>query len=572
MWIELLKKSTFPALICDSEGNILEKNGFLLGNEFFKNKETLLEILGEPLNFSEFFELIPKTYLVQDSKNKSQQFKLQIIPYTKNKKSYYFVSLLFLDKIPVNQNKSIEASNKSVIRNKNVIFYELLENRTDISFSIRSVVYSIFYSYFEKHFTNIYVREQLGNHDKVYGNSLLFKRLFSTIKKIINLVGLKKQNPKITLDKFLEREQITINLVLKYSPQKKTIIKKIFALVEKQQKDIIHFESQLKITLNNDFLIILLIFKYEPRVENYLKVLLIDSSKKDLYKMENFVKRTNQPVEIVKISDFSRVAKETEKNYDVIIVDPVFPKYKFIPKFFSYLNIFEKINFQNFKDVNILAVGGKILSNKMNNLFTMDYHLKPYAHKTTQVKINRFFHVSQRIKKLFNYIQKIKYFSYVDSLTDLYNRRYFDDFTKRLIEESSVNNKSFSLFVLDIDYFKNYNDTCGHLFGDLILKKIAASIKISIRKTDIAIRYGGEEFIVLALNLSSKDGYFIAEKIRSYIEKEYFEMQEKQPKKNLTISIGCSSFPKDATKIKDLFNIADKRLYEAKNKGRNCVV
>jgi diguanylate cyclase (GGDEF)-like protein len=129
-----------------------------------------------------------------------------------------------------------------------------------------------------------------------------------------------------------------------------------------------------------------------------------------------------------------------------------------------------------------------------------------------------------------------------------------------------------AVFIFDIDHFKKYNDTHGHLPGDEILKSVAQVVRDNLRPGDVACRYGGEEFIVAMPGAKAPDGYAAAERIRAAIESTNFPRAETQPGGRLTISGGVAQFPQDGTSGTDLILHADQALYQAKAAGRNRVV
>jgi len=159
-----------------------------------------------------------------------------------------------------------------------------------------------------------------------------------------------------------------------------------------------------------------------------------------------------------------------------------------------------------------------------------------------------------------------------DEMTQLYNYRHF---VQRIEEEffRSVRYKRpFSLLILDIDYFKSFNDTYGHLTGDLVLKKIAHILKTNIRPTDIAFRYGGEEFAILLIETDKKEAASIAERIREIVSKTVFYTDQNKPTKEVTVTIGVATFSEDIKLTSQLIRNADMALYKGKNSGRNKVV
>jgi diguanylate cyclase (GGDEF)-like protein len=159
-----------------------------------------------------------------------------------------------------------------------------------------------------------------------------------------------------------------------------------------------------------------------------------------------------------------------------------------------------------------------------------------------------------------------------DELTKLYNYRYLMRELQREINRTQRFGRPFSILMIDVDYFKNYNDLNGHLRGDVLLKKVAKILIHNTRKTDTVARYGGEEFLIILPGIPKAKAEIIAKKIQQLVEKEKFYNQQNQPGKNLTISIGVSTFPEDSKDLRTLIGKADISLYKAKKQGRNCVV
>jgi diguanylate cyclase (GGDEF)-like protein len=159
-----------------------------------------------------------------------------------------------------------------------------------------------------------------------------------------------------------------------------------------------------------------------------------------------------------------------------------------------------------------------------------------------------------------------------DGLTGLYNHRYFKEQLRHEVDRATRHNSPLSLLMMDIDFFKYYNDHQGHPAGDEVLRQIAQLILKNIRKIDVAARYGGEEFAVILPETDSESAVVVAEKIRSFVQQTGFVKEENQPNGCLTLSIGIANFPEDTREGRDLVNIADRRLYKAKQAGRNTLV
>ncbi|RMI27596.1 MAG: diguanylate cyclase [Calditrichaeota bacterium] len=158
-----------------------------------------------------------------------------------------------------------------------------------------------------------------------------------------------------------------------------------------------------------------------------------------------------------------------------------------------------------------------------------------------------------------------------DHLTGLFNLRYFTEQLRREFSRARRHQSSIALLMLDIDFFKKYNDTYGHQAGDRVLQKVAALLSENTRSSDFVARYGGEEFVIICPELSRKEGEQLAQKLCRIIEEAPFPGEEKLPQKRVTISIGVAAFPEDAQEPEELIHQADQALYTAKARGRNRV-
>ncbi len=157
----------------------------------------------------------------------------------------------------------------------------------------------------------------------------------------------------------------------------------------------------------------------------------------------------------------------------------------------------------------------------------------------------------------------------VDGLTQVHNRRYFDEAVDREISRCRRYGRGLSVLLIDVDHFKSINDTFGHLAGDAVLKEVASTIKRRIRKEDVLARFGGEEFAVLTPEIDLKGATAMAQKVRKVIEKHEFSFDgETIP---VTISCGVATLGKKGDDAQALLSRADEKLYEAKEGGRNQV-
>ncbi|MFH1459315.1 MAG: sensor domain-containing diguanylate cyclase [Candidatus Omnitrophota bacterium] len=167
--------------------------------------------------------------------------------------------------------------------------------------------------------------------------------------------------------------------------------------------------------------------------------------------------------------------------------------------------------------------------------------------------------------------EKALVMSNTDRLTNLWNYGYFQHQINEEVKRATRFNRYLSLLMVDLDYFKDFNDTLGHIAGDDLLKDLAEILKNSCREVDSVTRYGGEEFAIILPETYKEKAYSSAERIRKLVAAYSFCHNQKATPKRITISIGVASFPQDASTKEELVNCADKALYAAKNTGRNRV-
>lgn len=184
-------------------------------------------------------------------------------------------------------------------------------------------------------------------------------------------------------------------------------------------------------------------------------------------------------------------------------------------------------------------------------------------------KVSGFFLMINDVTEISNYELELTKLANIDGLTGIYNRMYFE---RRIQEEYSRHIRfkgSMSIVMLDIDFFKNVNDTLGHQYGDFVLKQLAFLIKNRIRQIDILARYGGEEFILILPGTKLEQGLNVAETLRQIIEENQFDSNGILMK--ITISLGVSALSNESDTPELLVKQADDALYLSKENGRNKV-
>ncbi|MHB9093458.1 MAG: sensor domain-containing diguanylate cyclase [Eubacteriales bacterium] len=167
--------------------------------------------------------------------------------------------------------------------------------------------------------------------------------------------------------------------------------------------------------------------------------------------------------------------------------------------------------------------------------------------------------------------KRIEKLAITDGLTKVYNHRYF---YKRIEEEAERHRRyttTYSLIMLDLDFFKKFNDKYGHRAGDAALFNVARLLKENTRTLDVVSRYGGEEFAIVLPETDCTSAKFVAERIRQAIHDDYFAISEDQPPVHVTVSIGVSTCPQDTNDVNELIELADKSLYYSKETGKNMV-
>jgi len=153
-----------------------------------------------------------------------------------------------------------------------------------------------------------------------------------------------------------------------------------------------------------------------------------------------------------------------------------------------------------------------------------------------------------------------------DCLTNLQNRRTFQQFLSREYDLAIRHKRQLSLIIMDVDHFKKFNDSFGHPAGDVVLQKVGALLKQLGRKTDCIARFGGEEFVLLMPETAPDQALVLAQRIQETIAAEKWEHRQ------VTVSVGVCSLDKSISSAADLLEAADKALYAAKDGGRNRVV
>lgn len=200
------------------------------------------------------------------------------------------------------------------------------------------------------------------------------------------------------------------------------------------------------------------------------------------------------------------------------------------------------------------------------NLGALDYITKPYHLPIVKARIRNYI----RLKRMTDMLEEM---AWLDGLTGVPNRRRFDEALDKEWKRAWRNRLSLSIIMVDIDYFKAYNDSLGHSRGDECLKKVATSLANTIKRPcDLVARYGGEEFVILLPDTEAEGARYLAEQLRCNVEAQNIPHPHSQASIWVTVSVGYASVkPSAGMEAMALLDQADHSLYRAKEAGRNCV-
>lgn len=179
-------------------------------------------------------------------------------------------------------------------------------------------------------------------------------------------------------------------------------------------------------------------------------------------------------------------------------------------------------------------------------------------------------HGNSVINKIKGLLKEYEHNATVDALTSLYNRRWLDSTMLRVMHRCHKSDEALSVMMIDIDYFKNYNDNYGHLAGDIALRTVSQTIKQYLRPEDMVTRYGGEELFALLPGMDINSTLTVAERLREAIKRTEITNEENQSLPSITVSIGVAEMI-DHDDPHKLIEAADKVMYQAKNSGRDKV-
>ena len=297
--------------------------------------------------------------------------------------------------------------------------------------------------------------------------------------------------------------------------------------------------------------------------ENRATILIVDDMSTNLMMLSDILKDDYN----IKISKTGEKAIELCKNLDIdlVLLDIEMP----------LMNGYEVCknlkNYEKTKNIPIIFVSAKNSEEDEEyglNLGAIDYISKPFSKVIIKARVKNQIKLKQKtelLEKLSNY----------DGLTNIKNRRYFDDRLTQVYKDSKIKNTNLALMMIDIDFFKPYNDNYGHGKGDEALKIVAKTLENSVlntldRPNDLVARYGGEEFVVLLSNIDLKELEEISNRLVKAIRDANIEHKFSKVASYLTISLGAVLYKSsNDLSIASIMKSADEALYEVKQKSRD---
>jgi len=276
--------------------------------------------------------------------------------------------------------------------------------------------------------------------------------------------------------------------------------------------------------------------------------------------------KSNLQNEAAEIFTLYEITKEITKN---LREDDAFEDFK--QKLKEHV-LFTKCYFLDSSDDELKELDGKsdcfvvALNNKQ---MTFGYLVVEGVSEDDREKVLILAHQFSLALRRVHLYQEIERIAITDSLTEVHTRRHITERFREELKRSKARRIKMSYLMIDVDFFKKFNDQYGHLTGDQILREVGMIIRENIREIDIAGRYGGEEFCVILPDTDRVGAQYAAERIRLASEKTVIQAYDATV--NITVSVGAATFPEDGRRMDELIDKADWALYRAKKQGRNKV-
>jgi diguanylate cyclase (GGDEF)-like protein len=298
------------------------------------------------------------------------------------------------------------------------------------------------------------------------------------------------------------------------------------------------------------------------RSKGNTRVLIVDDDEAVRSTMNEYIQTAGYNSKAVSCAE---EALETIKKYkfQVIITDIILPA-------MGGLELTKSIKKTNDTDVIVMTgYGDEYSYEEAINVGASDFVIKPVRLEELLLRLKRVLKERELTKERVRMMEKLQKLAVTDGLTKLYNSRSFYSQLETEVDRVNRYKHPLALLLLDLDFFKDYNDNYGHLEGDKVLVRFSQIIKSCLRANDSAYRYGGEEFTVILPETAGAEARTVAQRIRSALEAERFSPQNGQDVQ-ITISIGVTEYQGDE-ELSTFIQRADKAMYLSKQNGRNKV-
>lgn len=292
------------------------------------------------------------------------------------------------------------------------------------------------------------------------------------------------------------------------------------------------------------------------------RILIVDDTQKNIQVLGTILKREKYQINVAQ-NGLQAIQVAEKVLPDLILLDVLMPE---LDGFQACKKLKES---SSTCDIPVIFLTAKVETEDVIRGFEVggaDYVTKPFNASILLARVRT--HIALREKT-----KQLALFANYDGLTQVANRRYFDEFLDREWRRCIRSQQCLSLIMIDIDFFKTYNDTYGHLQGDEALKSVSAVIKeIGKRGSDLSARYGGEEFVIVLGNTPAYAAQQLATKLCSDIHALQIPHSGSKISPYITVSLGVASIiPTIGMETSELIQLADKQLYNAKEAGRNQV-
>jgi two-component system cell cycle response regulator len=292
-----------------------------------------------------------------------------------------------------------------------------------------------------------------------------------------------------------------------------------------------------------------------------IKIVLVEDDHDDIYLFKSEVKKAFGNYASLEVcNSLSELMGIDRNTTDIIMLDMGLPDSTGLNTVVQVLNQFNTIPVVVLTGINSIDIGEQVVQLGAEDYIPKDELSHSLIARSIRFSIERH-----------GLLNKVKDMAHVDPLTLLHNRAYFIDRLGQQCALSQRNTDIFALIMVDLDGFKEVNDTYGHRAGDQVLEQFSARLKSSTRRSDVLARLGGDEFVMIVSPLMGPTGCdVVSTSVLKCVNSPFLILQEDSVVQvEIGVSIGCSVFPSDATTPNSLLSCADKAMYAVKNSGKN---